>query len=416
MNFTESEDAFGRRSFNEPIFITNDSAKLLTKLEATEIFGGGDCPEMALTGLNNALKHALPNSLAYVFTDASAKDYYLYNTVIGEIQRKQIKVNFILTGVCSDGKASEGYKVYEKLSGASGGQIYDVQRGDVKNVLLATSKELSSKAEPIESFDSDKAGNSEFDVKVDASISEITVSASGKNINFRVTVGSGTRVWTSDSIALNNIKVSTFEATESSYKVVASADSPYSIRITGKSDLKFEFGFSSKLPSHQAETSIQPIRGQQNILSIFVSNPKLVQNMLEAIIEPLELKHGASASNFTVPLIRTEGNFYSSDSFVIPETIFKIHVRGVDPNGNAIKRSLLPAIEDVTGSMLSVEPIDKLFYNYFVSAPAEIEKDYNTIEAKQNTSIKLNCIVKSLTPVRVSWTFNSKVLYQNSAG
>lgn len=345
----------GRLSVNEPIFTTKDSEKLLAKLNATEIYGGGDLPEMALAGLNQALKNALPNSLAYVFTDALAKDHYLYNTTIGEIQKKQVKVSFLLTAVISglgaDGEPNEGYVVYEKLSRASGGQLFNMNRDDVKNVLLAISKEMDPKSQPLESFDYDKAGSSKTDVKVDASVSEVTVSGSGKNVKFRVTDGSGASVKTNDLISLENIKVSSFEANGSDFKVAASAESAYSLRIAGTSDLKFEFGFSPKVPSHREETSVQPLRDHENVLSIFVSEPKLVKCMLEAIIEPVRLKYGASELNFTVPLIRAKRNFYSSDSFVIPRTMFKIHVRGFDPSGNPIKRTLLPAIEGVPGSM-----------------------------------------------------------------
>jgi len=53
---------------------------------------GGDCPELILTGILGGIQAAEPQSFVFVFTDASAKDYYLNETVIRLVQEKQITV------------------------------------------------------------------------------------------------------------------------------------------------------------------------------------------------------------------------------------------------------------------------------------------------------------------------------------
>lgn len=104
----------------EPVLKTKDPLKLLERLEEITIFGGEDCPELALTGIQQAIEVSLPNSHAFVFSDASAKDFGLLEDVKEKIQKKQITVNFLLTGNCGE-KTSMGYQVYEKLSQSSGG-------------------------------------------------------------------------------------------------------------------------------------------------------------------------------------------------------------------------------------------------------------------------------------------------------
>lgn len=61
-------------------------------LDGLRLWGGGDCPESALNGILAALKHALPKSYVYIFTDAIAKDFSLDTNVLSMIQKKQTSV------------------------------------------------------------------------------------------------------------------------------------------------------------------------------------------------------------------------------------------------------------------------------------------------------------------------------------
>lgn len=75
-----------------PAVVSMDSSKLLQTLDELRVFGGNSCPENTLSGISLALQYALPKSLVYVFTDATAHDYDLEDTVIEQIQQKQATV------------------------------------------------------------------------------------------------------------------------------------------------------------------------------------------------------------------------------------------------------------------------------------------------------------------------------------
>ena len=78
----------------------------------------------------------MPNSQAFLFSDASAKDYELFDHVAALIQRKQANVNFMLTGDCG-GPNEPGFKVYEKIARVGGGQVFNMNRDNIRDVLVA---------------------------------------------------------------------------------------------------------------------------------------------------------------------------------------------------------------------------------------------------------------------------------------
>ena len=71
-------------------------AKLEQAVNALQATGGGDCPELGMTGILNALSLANPVSNVIVLTDASPKDTDNKEEVISEAIREENSIHFFL--------------------------------------------------------------------------------------------------------------------------------------------------------------------------------------------------------------------------------------------------------------------------------------------------------------------------------
>lgn len=293
---------------------------------------------MALSGLQIALKLALPNSLAYIFSDATAKDYRLYDEVVELIQKKQVTVNFLLTGDCDDA-TSVGYQIYHKLSRVSNGQVYDMNKNNVLEVLLAIRGTVSHNYAALKSVDVESAGTSNTDLNVDKSISELSVSITGENPMLSIRDPTNLTVHGNDSLTLKNLKlVNIKDPMDGVWKIEARADSSHSLRLNALSDLKFEFGFSLDRVDGKSETSFQPLVGHKNILSVFISEPSLVDTLSNTTIILVPSNPSERSVKFTIPLKKQNDKIYATHPFEVPRQMFKIQLNGFDVNGNAIER------------------------------------------------------------------------------
>ena len=80
--------------------MTNDAHQVINAVKKLTASGGGDCPELGMTGLYQALLHCLPESVIYYISGADAKDSQHENEVRSLAKDKKIKISFILTGQC----------------------------------------------------------------------------------------------------------------------------------------------------------------------------------------------------------------------------------------------------------------------------------------------------------------------------
>ena len=90
-----------------PVTVTSDAKTVIEAVNNLTASGGGDCPELGMTGLYQALLHCLPETNIYYFSDADVKDKYRENEVISLAKKKKVKIDFILSGQCSRRKKTK---------------------------------------------------------------------------------------------------------------------------------------------------------------------------------------------------------------------------------------------------------------------------------------------------------------------
>lgn len=166
MNLTRSTIRYGEMCYQlifsptevGPVTVTNDPYQVINAVKNLTANGGGDCPELGMTGLYQALLHCLPESVIYYFSDADMKDFQRKNEVMSLAKDKKVKISFILTGQCSrrrrDLSASriqdvavvpkeihrvrrnaQGQALYQALATETGGQVLKTSKAQVADVV-----------------------------------------------------------------------------------------------------------------------------------------------------------------------------------------------------------------------------------------------------------------------------------------
>ena len=135
--------------------MTSDAEEAIKAINNLAIKGGGDCPELGMTGLYQALLHCLPESIIYYFSDADVKDEWRKNDVDSLAKEKKVKINFVLTGQCSRRRrrdmfqsrsqrssvthrarrSVQGQALYQDLATQTGGQVLETSKAAVADIV-----------------------------------------------------------------------------------------------------------------------------------------------------------------------------------------------------------------------------------------------------------------------------------------
>lgn len=338
-----------------PTIATNDAGLFKTRITALFASGGGDCPELAMTGMYNGLSLADPGGDLFMYTDAGAKDAALAGAVISLAKSKDIKIYPMLFGSCSplapgflQAAAETGGQVFFLFGSEAGAvtQLADlVGRNNVVQILST-----------VDIYNTPKR----YTVPVDSSLTRLTVAVSGTLAGLppSVTLTRPDGVVISDASATQYLHLSSGSIISIDnpprgawqLEIRNASDQTY-VNVNGVADLafnSFKLARFGAMPPHQGLMTIdgEPGPGQSlygiAALSGIASAPEfqLRRKNFEALA-PLVLEQDQTDS----------GKFFGA--LTVPNEPFVVYATGTDSSGFAYQR-LVSVM--VTPQTVSVTP------------------------------------------------------------
>ncbi|KAF7216529.1 von Willebrand factor A domain-containing protein 7 [Nothobranchius furzeri] len=279
--------------FNDPHFgpmiRTTDPERMKTEISKLRANGGGDEPEMCLSGLQLALTGAPSSSHIYVFTDAIAKDIALKDTIIALIRSTKSTVSFFMTAAKRRRRRSvraASFGDYKDLAVASGGQAIQVSKAELPqatDVILDTSTSaLVTVFQQVRSTGSEET----FSFILDESLKNITIYITGASIAFTLTNPNGLqqkfdeprgRLGTIQTVG--NLRRFRLRSNHQpgTWQLYTRTSQPYTVIVTGQSTITFIYDFVENFTGPHpgyAVLSGRPQAGQPATLMLSVLGRK----------------------------------------------------------------------------------------------------------------------------------------------
>ncbi|XP_070828064.1 von Willebrand factor A domain-containing protein 7-like [Chaetodon trifascialis] len=338
--------------FNDPDFgpmiRTTDPDKMKREISKLTATGGGDAPEMCLSGLQLALTGAPASSHIYVFTDATAKDIALKDTIVALIRSTGSTVSFFMTGIFSRRRRSlraSSFEDYKDLALASGGQAIQVskkQLPEATDVILDTS--TSALVTVLQR--ARNVGKQEmFPFILDESLKNITIYITGKSITFTLINPAGM----SQSHSETSGKLGTIQTVGNLIRIHLNADKqtgtwkidiksnqPYTLKITGQSTITFIYDFVESFAGPHpgyAVLSGRPNAGQPATMMLSVLGRKGQSSVAVGDVGLVSVSGPETFSNSTKTDMGNGDILVTVDA--VPEGEFVVILTGTDKVSNS---------------------------------------------------------------------------------
>ncbi|XP_041969390.1 hemicentin-1-like [Aricia agestis] len=401
-------DKFALVTFNDPSpgevrIITDDPNAFKRSLDSINVDGGGDCPELAMHGILNALNACPSNSVIYVFTDAAAKDYYKFEEIKSLSLKKSIQVTFLLTGICdAKGLTNENFLVYHKIAEATSGQVFLLSKSNISKAIEFITQSIASERHLIGQTTSKCPLDVNF--KVDDKTGNILISASkfleivpkiDDKMTLKVFDADNNEVESYSMLDLQFMNVLHIRNPKPGY-YKAKLDCHDRLRtrltVTGSTSISFMHGFSKDEPSSMKETTALPVPGEESFLSIILDNP--TKDVRLNTVELIDVDSNVIGKPITLKLVNAKQQLYTTTAkIVLPDKMFKIKVNGYNMiTGVGISRVGVTFIEPqkVFGKIENKSPTVKIIGD-------------TEIITESNKPVTIKCDVQAYPKPEIIW-------------
>jgi len=332
-----------------PAKVTSSASTLLSSVNAISIGGGGDCPELSQSGLLAGVSASQEKGKLYLVTDASAKDSKLAANVSEAASKKNITINYAITGSCSPIDPA-----YYRVAQDTGGQVFVIAPSEIGNLFGLIEPTLNGNIEPLLIISGSlTTPTKSYSIPIDSDITQLTYSMVGTSAvivrpdgtaidesDSDVTV---TTLSTGDIINIDSPSVGLWEL------VLQNQNSEYSVSVLGNTDLSFgQLNFVEE-QGREEHTGLFPIQGQPLVGSTVQTVADIFGGYASA---GFELRTLSGDLIKTVPLLQgVEEDLLDKEflgEFSLPSEPFRVYATGVDVAGNDFTRAFPKAIEGRT--------------------------------------------------------------------
>jgi hypothetical protein len=265
-----------------PIMKTPDFTAFEADINSLFASGGGDCPELSITGMIGAISVMDPNSDLFMMTDAAPKDYDLVDELEQAATDKKIAIHiYKFDSSCDDGivtkrsilsKRADSLSdtVYAQIAAVTGGTYHSLPRYEastISTVLSAVTASDSVGIFKIISTSNSSAPNT-YDLPVDSRMTEFSIALQGHGMAVGLTKPDGT------TLDLNSTSVNVTSSSEGEFvkvsnpttglwKVSTVGSGPFTCDARGVSPLHFSSFDFVELRGRPGHTGYFPINATQ---------------------------------------------------------------------------------------------------------------------------------------------------------
>ena len=350
-----------------PVTVTSDLATFEATINGLGARGGGDCPELAMTGMINAVDVMDYDSGLMLFTDAEAADFGRLPFLLAKAQEKRIAISvFKYASDCEDsgmkmlmGRAitKRAESIYSQLCASTGGLLRTGPRAEAANVTSFIENSLKADVGTILRVEDSLSntgtnGTRTFYVPVDSYMKNVMFSLLGSGIRLSITTPNGQPISSSTpGLTQTGLEDSTYMSftlpPSGVYKATISGNGTFTFLSTGVSTLQLSsFNFAS-IRGRPGHTGWYPMKGNPPFDKDVGAIAEMVGGFKTANFSfrapSFTIIEGATTSNMTAG--SGEPGFPKNSSFFgpavrVPRQSMLFYVMGEDDNGMSYQRAL----------------------------------------------------------------------------
>ncbi|XP_067832937.1 von Willebrand factor A domain-containing protein 7-like [Heptranchias perlo] len=344
-----------------PVYKTTDPVLFKKYISALTVGGGGDTPELCLSGLQLLLTNAAPNSEVFVFTDAPVKDEYLKSTILALIEQTHSRVSFLLTNPSLRRRrrsnrrrfvraTSSALELYDSLAKASGGLAVKISKSEILELTSIIDESTSGALVTLLQFTNDRPDLQKPVIcHVDVSLENVTIYVSGnpnnviitdpKGVNQTVVEGSGSLATAKSFGNLQIIRLHS-PIKPGDWNLQIRSYRAYSVRVSGQSLIDFSFNFVEAFEGpHPGLIPItgRPRAGIKATLMISLTGLSIYPNSSIIGLSLVDI-NGRTLENGTILNETESAETYLVEIESVPTISFFVLLRGHDGSGNVLQR------------------------------------------------------------------------------